>query len=66
MIIIRFVVWYSVAADCEMHDSISHRLTQCHANGRVHVARQRLRTVNMRNIFSIQCTVLKMLYSHVM
>jgi len=27
---IRFVVWYSVAADCEMPDSISHRLTQCH------------------------------------
>jgi len=30
MIKIRFVVWYSVAADREMHDSISHRLTQCH------------------------------------
>jgi len=30
MIKICIVVWYSVAADCEMHDSISHRLTQCH------------------------------------
>jgi len=45
MIKIRFVVWYSVAADCEMHDSISHRLTQCHTNSRVHVARQWLRTL---------------------
>ena len=25
MIKIRIVVWYSVGADCEMHDSISHR-----------------------------------------
>jgi len=30
MIKIRIVVWHSVAADCEMHDSINHRLTQCH------------------------------------
>jgi len=51
MIKIRFVVWYSVAADCKMHYSISHRLTQCHANGRVHVARQRLRTVIVHNNF---------------
>jgi len=48
MIKIRFVVWYSVAADCEMHDSVSYRLMQCHANGCVYVARQRLRTVNVR------------------
>ena len=34
---------------------------------RVYVARQRLRTVNVRNkFFSIQRKVLKMLYSHVM
>jgi len=67
MIKIRFVLWYSVTADCEMHDSISHQLTQCHANSRVHVARQRLRTVNVRSkFFSIQHKVLKMLYSHVM
>jgi len=45
------VVGYSVASDCEMHDSISHRLMQCHANGCVHVARLRLRTVSVRNIF---------------
>jgi len=45
MIKICFVVWYSVAADCEMHNNISHRHTQCHANGCVHVARQRLCTV---------------------
>jgi len=32
-----------------MHDSISHLLMQCHANGYVYVARQRLRTVNVRN-----------------
>jgi len=51
MIKIRFVLWYSVTADYEMHDSISHRFTQCHANGRMHVARQRLRTVNVRNTF---------------
>jgi len=51
MIKIHFVVWYSVAADCEIHDSISDRLMQCHANGCVHVAvaRQRLCTVNVRN-----------------
>jgi len=30
MIKICFVMWYSVAGDCEMQDSISHRLTQCH------------------------------------
>jgi len=51
MIKIRFVVWYSVEADCEMHDSISHWPTQCHADGRVHFARQRLRTVNACNKF---------------
>jgi len=51
MIKMHFVVWYSVAADCEMHDSISRWLTQCHANGRVHVAKQRLRTANVRNKF---------------
>jgi len=34
MIKICFVVWYSVTADCKMHDSISNQLTQCHANGR--------------------------------
>ena len=63
MIKIRIVVWYSVAADCEMQDSISHLI----AMPRVHVARQQLRTVNVHNnFFSIQRKVLKMLYSHVM
>jgi len=44
------------------HLLFSHWLTQCHANGCVHVARQRLRTVNVRNKFFqyiIQRKVLK-------
>jgi len=62
MIKICFVVWYSVAADCEMHDSISHRLTRCH----MCMLLANVRTVNVRNkFFSIQRKVLKMLYSHV-
>jgi len=66
MIKICFVVWYSVAADCEMHNNISHRHTQCHANGCVHVARQRLCTVNVHNKFFQYSAKCLKCYSHVM